>query len=1146
MKLKEVRLEITLVLLLLVSLLLIFAVIAVTISLINPTNNLGFTTTNSISFNCSVNDTDLIKNITLYHDINGSFSANSTKHFGLDNEIISQKEVGQVLLFHFNNDSAAGENSSFVYDWSGNGNNGNIINVDHNATGGRFSGGFEFKRQIDLGSPTNESISIANSNSLNLSTGTLEAWVKFNIPSGVTKEWPILIKGDAGYETSSYMLDIYSDSSNCRAEVYIGNGINSIQVASSSLINCSNQQWHHIAGTWNGTELRIYLDGVLNGTTTQTINSYYTSGVLRIGAATALSLEFNGTIDEIAIYNRSISEMEIAIHAGLKPNNFSQVWTLNVNDGRYKWNCKSYDNISEGNWSSSNNSFYVDVNPPSVSSVRTDPFTDDAIDPGTTVNILVNISEKFGVTAILQYKLSGAGVWTNKSMVNASTEIYEANFTATPSGAWNYRIFVNDSNNHSNFSNQYNFTAEYEYTWLRSPADFEIVSGLLDSTKSIGILTINNTGDANITFDLINNAPNGMSYNVTEPFTLAINQVKMINVSATYSSIIREDIVIITINATDNYAVPAKETTNVTLASYAGGPYFNVKITNHSSTINQSRTMVLSAYVSNIGNDTSTQTWLNWTLPNGWTNISGNLSFFIGNLSIGTTVYNNITANITSSASAGAATIIAIATSQNNVSDNDTKSITVSCYSGDNVCGSGCSTKIDSDCTAEIITVTTGGGGSGGGGGVSGGSAKKEEVVISKQIHIIRGQKGNFTIDIENQFKNSSIENLTVNLAGFMSQYITTSPDILDGISYGNTKSFYVDVFVPGYLKYSNYTLKAIITGLVTENIGNISKQRLLTISNYIQLIVHEISNEEAVAKLANASVILFRMNESGFVTTKNIKLFKIAQEYLKNKEYESAHDLAEKIIVAGNKAFFISSQIEELKQSIINAENSRLDVGETKTLLNLAIAAFEREDFETAEKRIKEAQVSIMLETRGVINIVGIIINYWWIILISFIVISISIQICYRLLKINIIARKLRNLDTEEMAILGLLVDLQRKAFDKEEISLEEYFRSKKQYQKKLRNIHVSRTKLRNKNIRLIGSESSLANLETETKETLNLLQKAQENYFEKNLISKDRYLLEKRSINIRLAEIEKAKMLIKIKLVKKHNKSNAKGDGK
>ena len=76
----------------------------------------------------------------------------------------------------------------------------------------------------------------------------------------------------------------------------------------------SIQQWHHVAITYDGDIMRLYLNGVLsvatdvtNGTITET------SGNLGIGASGTGGNGFKGLIDEVGIWNRALSAEEIAV-----------------------------------------------------------------------------------------------------------------------------------------------------------------------------------------------------------------------------------------------------------------------------------------------------------------------------------------------------------------------------------------------------------------------------------------------------------------------------------------------------------------------------------------------------------------------------------------------------------------------------------------------------------------------------------------------------------------------------------------------------------------------------------------------------------------------------------------------------------------
>lgn len=71
----------------------------------------------------------------------------------------------------------------------------------------------------------------------------------------------------------------------------------------------TNSQWHHIAATQSGTDASLYIDGVLcdTGTVTAIANG---SGTIDIGRFNG-GYYFNGKIDDVRLYNRALSAVEI-------------------------------------------------------------------------------------------------------------------------------------------------------------------------------------------------------------------------------------------------------------------------------------------------------------------------------------------------------------------------------------------------------------------------------------------------------------------------------------------------------------------------------------------------------------------------------------------------------------------------------------------------------------------------------------------------------------------------------------------------------------------------------------------------------------------------------------------------------------------
>src|SRR2546430_13959271 len=69
--------------------------------------------------------------------------------------------------------------------------------------------------------------------------------------------------------------------------------------------------WTHLAGTFDGAMVRLYVNGELVASQAQTAALTATAGTLQIGADSYTGENFAGRIDEVRIYNRALSAAEI-------------------------------------------------------------------------------------------------------------------------------------------------------------------------------------------------------------------------------------------------------------------------------------------------------------------------------------------------------------------------------------------------------------------------------------------------------------------------------------------------------------------------------------------------------------------------------------------------------------------------------------------------------------------------------------------------------------------------------------------------------------------------------------------------------------------------------------------------------------------
>lgn len=80
--------------------------------------------------------------------------------------------------------------------------------------------------------------------------------------------------------------------------------------------------WHHVAGVrdWPGIDIRLYVDGELEGQALGFFSSDFTSAAAPVSSGwldVPGGFYFEGTIDELAIYDRALTAEEIRLHAAV-------------------------------------------------------------------------------------------------------------------------------------------------------------------------------------------------------------------------------------------------------------------------------------------------------------------------------------------------------------------------------------------------------------------------------------------------------------------------------------------------------------------------------------------------------------------------------------------------------------------------------------------------------------------------------------------------------------------------------------------------------------------------------------------------------------------------------------------------------------
>ena len=182
-----------------------------------------------------------------------------------------------------------------VADASGNGNTGNISGATW-STLGRYGNALSFNGINNL-------VFINGSPSLNLTTGmTLSAWV---FPTANQSGWRTIVQR----EVDAYFLHASSNAGALRPAA--GGTFNGIDNNFASPSAIAVNAWTHVAVTYDGTAMRLFVNGTEVATTPVTGSVQSNTNALRIGGNSPYGEYFQGRIDDVRIYNRALTATEI-------------------------------------------------------------------------------------------------------------------------------------------------------------------------------------------------------------------------------------------------------------------------------------------------------------------------------------------------------------------------------------------------------------------------------------------------------------------------------------------------------------------------------------------------------------------------------------------------------------------------------------------------------------------------------------------------------------------------------------------------------------------------------------------------------------------------------------------------------------------
>lgn len=213
---------------------------------------------------------------------------------------VDHNDAGLVLLQHFDD----AYSSTHTWDSSGNGNHGLLHGglYEVGRVTGKYGGALNFDG-------VNDYVKIPDDDSLDFETGdfTIEMWIKGTFGS----DGYLYYKRD-GYQDHQLYFYVRADA---KVSLLIDDQANGgdYGYAYTSGATLTNNTWYHIAGIRSGNNLYVYVNGEDKSSQigTAVLVDVTSSDVAYIGTFSGSGDFFNGIIDEVAVYNRALSQGKI-------------------------------------------------------------------------------------------------------------------------------------------------------------------------------------------------------------------------------------------------------------------------------------------------------------------------------------------------------------------------------------------------------------------------------------------------------------------------------------------------------------------------------------------------------------------------------------------------------------------------------------------------------------------------------------------------------------------------------------------------------------------------------------------------------------------------------------------------------------------
>jgi hypothetical protein len=299
---------------------------------------------------------------------------------------------------------------------------------------------------------------------------TIEAWVK---PTAVAGHQHIVGK-------NNYELSVEPSGSGFKA-LFEFSSSGQWRSVNSGQLNLN--QWHHIVGSYDGSNMRLYVNGsrVANLITSGAIDQ--TTNPLRIASADGSGDLFQGLIDEVRVSNIIrytgnfvVPQAPFATDAATRG-----LWHLDERSGTTTADASGNGNngtfVGSPTWATDSPFAGPDTTPPVVSNVNTSNIATTSATITWTTDEPATSQVEYGTTAAY-----GANTPFNSALVTNHSQTLSG---LTFNTIYNYRVISRDAAGNQTFSPNFTFT-----TLAESPPTAPVISGMTTGNITSSSVTI--------------------------------------------------------------------------------------------------------------------------------------------------------------------------------------------------------------------------------------------------------------------------------------------------------------------------------------------------------------------------------------------------------------------------------------------------------------------------------------------------------------------------------------------------------------------------------------------------------------------------------------------------------------------------------